>query len=49
MAIDAKVSFLGQVERKCADLLTVSTMEKTTMQYVVLDHDTVKANYRKFA
>ena len=21
----------------------------TTMQYVVLDHDTVKANYRKFA
>ena len=29
MAIDAKVSFLGQVERKCADLLTVSTMEKT--------------------
>ena len=29
MAIDAKVSFLGQVERKCADLLTVRTMEKT--------------------
>ena len=29
MAIDAKVSFMGQVERKCADVLTVSEMEKT--------------------
>lgn len=29
MAIDAKVSFMGQVERKCAEILTVSTMEKT--------------------
>ena len=29
MAIDAKISFMGQVERKCAEILTVSTMEKT--------------------
>ena len=48
MAIDAKVSFLGQVERKYAELLTMKEMGRA-MQYVVLDHDTVKANYRKFA
>ena len=28
MAIDAKKSFLAQVEHKCADLLTVSNMSK---------------------
>ena len=59
MAIDAKMSFMGQVDRGCADLLTKAQMEKTlriisdvldtTMGYVVLDHDSVKANYRKYA
>ena len=29
MAIDAKISFLGQVERKCADTLTKTDLEKT--------------------
>ena len=29
MAIDAKISFMGQVERGCADLLTKTQLEKT--------------------
>ena len=28
LAIDAKMSFLGQVERKCADILTKNASEK---------------------
>ena len=28
MAIDAKVSFLGQIEKKCSDKLTVTDMGK---------------------
>ena len=29
MAIDAKMSFMGQVERGCADMLTKTQMEMT--------------------